>query len=136
MRWRWWVRSRPVSPTYLLSLKRLAGDIDVQLYGNTRLVVWDPNGNHGLLSGPTQESVSYAGMTITYSGYNGRAGNWGLSTFELWRYHGTANREGIWVPKRNCRGELFWDLEPTLRVSLTDTATDLRIGLFTGGCHW
>lgn len=64
-------------------------DIDVQLYhGNTRLVVWDAGGNHGLLSGPSQESTTYAGMTLTYSGYNGRLGNPGL---EFIRVAGTSS---------------------------------------------
>ena len=72
-------------PNVFVELEAAGGrDIDVQLYhGNTRLVVWDPNGNHGLLSGPTQESVTYAGMTITYSGYNGRSGNWGLEYIRI-----------------------------------------------------
>ena len=72
-------------PNVFVELEANGGrDIDVQLYhGNTRLVVWDPNGNHGLLSGPGQESTTYAGMAITYSGYNGRSGNPGLEYIRI-----------------------------------------------------
>lgn len=43
-------------------------DVDVQLFdGDVAIVQW-PN---GLLAGPTSQSVSYRGMTIHYSGYNG-----------------------------------------------------------------
>ena len=59
-------------------------DIDVQLYhGSTRIIAWDSNGNHGLLHGPTQETQTYGGMTITYSGYNGRSGNLGLEDIRI-----------------------------------------------------
>ena len=59
-------------------------DIDVQLYhGSNRIIVWDSNGNHGLFHGPTQETKTYAGMSITYSGYNGRSGNQGLEDIQI-----------------------------------------------------
>lgn len=59
-------------------------DIDVQLWdGSTKIVAWDPQGNHGLLHGPTQETVTYQGMSITYSGYNGRGGNQGLEDITI-----------------------------------------------------
>lgn len=72
-------------PNVFVELEASGGrDIDVQLYhGNTRLVVWDTNGNHGLLSGAGQESTPYAGMTITYSGYNGHSGNPGLEYIRI-----------------------------------------------------
>lgn len=49
-------------------------DVDIQLWdGNIALVVW-PNGK---LNGAGFETLEYAGMVITYSGYNGVDGNWG-----------------------------------------------------------
>ncbi|TNE92426.1 MAG: hypothetical protein EP330_01870 [Deltaproteobacteria bacterium] len=55
-------------------------DVDVQLWdGETAIVAWPD----GLLSGAGQESVSYRGMTITYSGYNGIGGNWGRESIEI-----------------------------------------------------
>lgn len=72
----------------MVELESLNGrDIDVQLYhGSTKLVVWDPNNQHGLLHGPGRESTQYRSMTLTYSGYNGRSGNPGL---EFIRVDGT-----------------------------------------------
>ena len=69
----------------LVELESLNGrDIDVQLYhGDVKLVAWDGNGNHGLLHGPGQETTNYRGMTITYSGYNGRSGNPGLEFIRI-----------------------------------------------------
>ena len=53
-------------------------DVDIQLYdGTTKIVVWDSTGDHGLLNGPTAESVTYRDMVISYSGYNGTNGNRG-----------------------------------------------------------
>ena len=59
----------------VIDLEAAAGrDIDIQLWdGPTPLIHW-PN---GLLSGASEESIEYRGMTLTYSGYNGIDGNWG-----------------------------------------------------------
>lgn len=47
---------------------RSTRDVDVQLFdGSTPIVRWPD----GLLNGPTAGTVSYAGMTVAYSGYNG-----------------------------------------------------------------
>jgi len=45
-------------------------DLDIQLFGadGTAIVSWKPQ---GLLSGPSQQSIVYHGMTITWSGYAG-----------------------------------------------------------------
>ncbi|MEC8052450.1 MAG: metallophosphoesterase [Myxococcota bacterium] len=69
----------------LVELESLNGrDIDVQLYhGDVKLVVWDPSNNHGFLHGPGQETTNYRGMSITYSGYNGRSGNPGLEFIRI-----------------------------------------------------
>ena len=51
-------------------------DVDVQLIDavdGTEIVSWPS----GLLNGASEDSVFYQGMNITYSGYNGRNGNWG-----------------------------------------------------------
>ena len=54
-----------------------ANDIDMQLFSASgkAIVSWKPQ---GLLSGPTQKSISYNGMKIEWSGYegvNGKKGN-------------------------------------------------------------
>jgi len=57
-------------------------DVDVQLVDavdGTEIVAW-PN---GLLSGAFEESTEYQGMHITYSGYNGRNGDWGLEDIRI-----------------------------------------------------
>ncbi|MEC9465210.1 MAG: hypothetical protein VX834_05475 [Myxococcota bacterium] len=57
---------------------RQGRDIDIQLWdGDTPIVVWSPVGDHGLINGPDQATIDYEGLTITYSGYNGRNDNWG-----------------------------------------------------------
>jgi len=51
-------------------------DLDVQLIDDidgTEIVAWPS----GLLNGATAQSVTYHGMTIEWSGYNGIDGNWG-----------------------------------------------------------
>jgi hypothetical protein len=51
-------------------------DVDVQLIdatNGTEIIAWPS----GLMNGPSEESIDYEGMVITYSGYNGRNGNWG-----------------------------------------------------------
>ena len=57
-------------------------DVDIQLIDSvsgTEIIAW-PN---GLLHGPSEESIDYQGMVITYSGYNGRNGNWGLEDIRI-----------------------------------------------------
>ena len=51
-------------------------DLDIQLYGQegTAIVSWNPT---GLLSGAGQESITYHGMHIEWSGYNGVDGKKG-----------------------------------------------------------
>lgn len=52
-------------------------DVDIQLYdGETAIVMWSNDGL-GLLAGPGKDSVTYEGMTVHYSGYNGDGGGWG-----------------------------------------------------------
>ena len=64
--------------------------MDIQLFdGNTKIIAWDATGNHGLMHGPTQETIQYDGLQITYSGYNGRNGDWGQEDI---RISGTLNR--------------------------------------------
>ena len=52
-------------------------DIDIQLFaGREKIVAWDLYGEHGILSGPTQQTIEdWNGLRITYSGYNGRNNN-------------------------------------------------------------
>ena len=53
-------------------------DIDIQLFdGDTKIVAWSADGSHGLLNGPTQRTTNYENLRVTYSGYNGRDGDWG-----------------------------------------------------------
>jgi hypothetical protein len=55
-------------------------DVDIQLYdGNVALVQWPD----GMLSGPTQSSMNYQDMHITYSGYNGDGTGWGHEYIEV-----------------------------------------------------
>ena len=51
-------------------------DLDIQLYGKdgTAIVSWSPK---GLLSGPKKQTITYKGMNITWSGYNGVNGHKG-----------------------------------------------------------
>jgi hypothetical protein len=60
-------------------------DIDIQLFaGREKIIAWDLYGEHGLLSGPTQETISdWNGLRITYSGYNGRNNNPGLEDITI-----------------------------------------------------
>lgn len=62
--------------------EKMGRDVDVQLHDattGTAIIAW-PN---GLLSGATEQSVTYAGMTIRYSGYNGVNNNWGHERIEI-----------------------------------------------------
>jgi hypothetical protein len=53
-------------------------DVDIQLYdGETAIVMWSPD-SFGLLSGPSKDSVTYEGMTVHYSGYNGDGSGQGM----------------------------------------------------------
>jgi len=54
---------------FVVSLKS-DKDLDIQLYGEdgTAIVAWNPK---GLLSGPSKQNISYHGMDIEWSGYNG-----------------------------------------------------------------
>ena len=55
-------------------------DVDIQLWdGNVPLVMWPD----GLLSGHDYQELSYDGLTITYSGYNGIDGDWGHERIEI-----------------------------------------------------
>ncbi len=57
-------------------------DVDVQLIDavdGTEIVAWPS----GLMNGPSEQSIEYQGMTITYSGYNGRGGNWGREDIRI-----------------------------------------------------
>lgn len=59
-------------------------DVDVQLYdGSTKIIAWSATGDHGLMHGPTQETIEYNGLRITYSGYNGRDDNWGKEDIRI-----------------------------------------------------
>ncbi len=61
---------------------RYGRDVDIQLLDardGRELVAW-PNGD---LNGPTRQEISYQGMTLIYSGYNGVDGNWGHETIEI-----------------------------------------------------
>lgn len=60
-------------------------DIDIQLFaGREKIVAWDLYGEHGLLSGPSEESLEdWSDLRITYSGYNGRNGNPGLEDITI-----------------------------------------------------
>jgi len=51
-------------------------DIDIQLYAQdgSALVAWHPT---GLISGPSKQILTYKGMTIEWSGYNGTNGELG-----------------------------------------------------------
>ena len=53
-----------------------AKDLDIQLYGadGTAIASWKPT---GLMSGPTNQSIMYHDMNITWSGYNGTDGQAG-----------------------------------------------------------
>lgn len=68
-----------------ISLKAQEGrDVDIQLFdGDTKIIAWDTGGNHGLMHGPAQETIEYNGMRITYSGYNGRNGDWGQEDIRI-----------------------------------------------------
>lgn len=69
-----------------VSLESQSGaDIDIQLFaGREKIVAWDLYGDHGLLSGPTQETINdWNGLRITYSGYNGRNNNPGLEDITI-----------------------------------------------------
>ena len=68
-----------------ISLKAQEGrDVDIQLFdGETKIIAWDSNGNHGLLNGPNQQTIQYDGLQITYSGYNGRNGDWGQEDIRI-----------------------------------------------------
>jgi len=49
-------------------------DVDVQIYdGDTAIVMWPS----GILNGAGEQSTTYKGMTIRYSGYNGDGSNLG-----------------------------------------------------------
>ncbi len=55
-------------------------DIDVRLFaGDTALVAWPD----GLMSGAGPQELTYNGMTISYSGYNGIDGDWGNERIEI-----------------------------------------------------
>lgn len=57
-------------------------DVDIQLIdatNGTEIVAW-PN---GLLNGATEDTVTYQGMEITWSGYNGIDGDWGHESIEI-----------------------------------------------------
>lgn len=64
-----------------IELKAPGGkDVDVQIWdGDVAVVAWPD----GLLSGSSQESTTYKGMKITYSGYNGKNGNKGHETIQI-----------------------------------------------------
>lgn len=63
-------------------------DLDIQLVDaidGTEIVAWPD----GLMNGPTQDTITYHGMTITWSGYNGLNGNWGNESIVI---EGAVNR--------------------------------------------
>jgi hypothetical protein len=55
-------------------------DVDVQIYDGTTAVVQWPN---GLLSGSGFQTLSYKGVSVEYSGYNGTNGNYGRETIRI-----------------------------------------------------
>ena len=64
-----------------IALTAAAGrDVDVQLWdGTTAIIAW-PN---GLLNGPEQQTVDYQDLRVTWSGYNGRDGDWGAEDIRI-----------------------------------------------------
>ncbi len=59
---------------------RSANDLDIQLFdGDVAIVKWPD----GMLNGPSNDSVSYAGMNIVWSGYNGDGTGLGNEYIEI-----------------------------------------------------
>ena len=55
-------------------------DLDMRLYdGDIAIIAWPD----GLMAGPNPQEITYEGMTISYSGYNGIDDNWGNERIEI-----------------------------------------------------
>ena len=86
-----------------ISLKAQEGrDVDIQLFdGDTKIILGIPR-EHGLMHGPSQETIQYDGLQITYSGYNGRNGDWGQEDIHLGYTEPNPHHESIRLPVGLC----------------------------------
>ncbi|MCK5796762.1 MAG: hypothetical protein KAI47_06255 [Deltaproteobacteria bacterium] len=115
-------------------------DVDVQLYDadGTAIVQW-PN---GILSGASQESTTYKGVTITWSGYNGDGTNLGHETlritgetptsFEMRAYGyaaGAAQVDYTWTAKPDCEDKGAGSFEQTIEKDAVVTVGTIPKGL-------